>query len=196
MSTRYDPAFATMVADFTHLGATNKVLGEAFDVHPDTISAWRKRYSEFDEAVRRARFIADNDAARGWYSRAVGMVIEVDRAFKVKDADGNERVEVVTMRTEIPPDVAAAKSWLAMRRPDEFSEKALENTAAEDVLAAMAAILDRVNNTSRGLPADDGSTNPPLIERCAGSASRPGVTIDATPARPAGPPAHGDIART
>jgi hypothetical protein len=117
-SPEYRPEYARLAFHFYSLGATDSKLADAFSVSAATISNWRGRYPEFDDACRKGKDAFDNQVERGLYQRAVGYWYDKEVPIKV---DGE--IHYVNVLVHIPPDVKACIFWLTNRRPEEWSDK-------------------------------------------------------------------------
>lgn len=145
-NSKYKPEYCQIAQDFASAGATNKMLAAAIGVHEDTIINWKKAHPEFADALMKAKVSADLEVERSLYRMAVGYSYEVQEAKTVRDPDGNERLEAVTLRKFVPPKTAAATFWLRNRQPELWREK------QEIEFSPLADVLDSIVNTSRGLP--------------------------------------------
>ena len=114
------------------LGATDAKLADFFDVTEQTINNWKIEFPEFFESLKKGKVIADATIAEGLYNRAKGAVINVQQAIKLKDSQFNsegrkiseeERIEVVDLIQEVPPDTAAGLFWLKNRNPEMWRDK-------------------------------------------------------------------------
>ena len=114
------------------LGATDAKLADFFDIAESTLYEWKLEYPEFSEALKKGKVIADATIAEGLYNRAKGAVINVQQAIKLKDSQFNsegrkiseeERIEVVDLIQEVPPDTAAGIFWLKNRNPEMWRDK-------------------------------------------------------------------------
>lgn len=101
------------------LGATDKDLATLFDVSVRTINQWKKEHPSFKNAMNRGKIVADANVADSLYNRAVGVSVELQKAFV--DKYGVEHK--ITVKEEIPGDVNAQRFWLNNRRPKEWREK-------------------------------------------------------------------------
>ena len=94
------------------------------DISLDTFNSWKAMKSEFKMALLAGRDQADAKVARALFRRAVGWgtLEEEVVSRKLKDPDGNERIEtvVVPKRKKYPPDVAAIALWLRNRHPNKW----------------------------------------------------------------------------
>ena len=128
----YRIEYADQALKLCLLGATDKELAEFFSVSEQTLNKWKKDYPEFLESLKKGKVIADATIAEGLYNRAKGAVINVQQAIKLKDSQFNsegrkiseeERIEVVDLIQEVPPDTAAGIFWLKNRNPEMWRDK-------------------------------------------------------------------------
>jgi hypothetical protein len=89
----YRPEFTEQVTNYCLLGATNEELGRVFGVDDRTINRWLVTKSEFCQAVKDGREVADANVANSLYRKALNG------------------------------DTAAAFIWLKNRRPDLWRDK-------------------------------------------------------------------------
>jgi len=106
------------------LNLSEREMCVPLDIDFETFQWWSRTKPEFARALRGGRQEADGLVARALFRRAVGWgtLEEEVVSRKVKDKDGNERVETVTVpkRKKYPPDVAAIGMWLRNRHPDKW----------------------------------------------------------------------------
>ena len=114
------------------LGATDAKLADFFDVDESTINNWKIDFPEFFESIKKGKLRADAEIAEGLYNRAKGAVINTQQAIKLKESQFNhegkkiseeERVEVVDLIQEVPPDTAAGIFWLKNRNPEMWRDR-------------------------------------------------------------------------
>jgi hypothetical protein len=119
------------------LGATDAHLADFFHVDVDTINEWKAAHEAFALAIKKGKYFADATIAQSMYNRAKGMSITKEAAIKltekspVLDADGKptrgmkqtERIEIVSLVEELPPDTTAGTFWLKNRQPKEWRDK-------------------------------------------------------------------------
>jgi hypothetical protein len=93
-----------------------------FNVRDTTIREWIDRYSEFADAIKKGREIADANVAKAPYRRAIGWTQPaVKIATKIETLPNGTVVKaehIVPYVEHFPPDTAAAFIWLKNRRPD------------------------------------------------------------------------------
>ena len=120
---KYREEFAGQATKFCKLGATDAELAEFFEVEVSTIDNWKKQYPEFLGALKAGKAIADIEVAEKLHSRATGYSWVEEQAIKVKTGRYEEKVEVVEVRREVPPDTTACIFWLKNRRRQHWRGK-------------------------------------------------------------------------
>lgn len=126
----FRPEYAEQAAKLCRLGAIDLDLADFFDVSEVTINAWKKAHPEFLKSLKDAKAEADRSVAESLLDRAQGASFTVQKEVKLKKEwweNGKkfveERVEVVDLQMEVPPDTTACIFWLKNRRPDLWRDK-------------------------------------------------------------------------
>lgn len=128
------------------LGSTDAQLGDFFNVCEDTINEWKNVYPEFSVSIKEGKVIADANIAEGLYNRANGMTIIKQAAIKlttkepVLDASGEptrimkqtERIEIVDLSEQVPPETTAGIIWLKNRNPQNWKDKQIIEASGKD----------------------------------------------------------------
>ncbi len=129
---KYQEDFVVQAEKLGRLGALDTDLADFFNVHIDTIYAWKKEKPEFSEALKRGKAVADSEVAEKLIERAKGQVVYREEAIKVKKVEYDEKgkkcfeeetVEVVSLKQEMPADTTAIIFFLKNRRPDLWRDK-------------------------------------------------------------------------
>lgn len=133
---KYDPAYCDQVEKLCKLGATDEEIADFFAVHVDTIYEWKSVHSEFSEAVKRGKILADAEVAHSFHKRATGY--KYDEVTYEKIGAGEDLVEVgedgmesvkqdlykkKVVTKEVPPDAGAGLNWLKNRQKDKWRDK-------------------------------------------------------------------------
>lgn len=113
--TEYHPEFCDIAAETCARGGTIAELADRLGVARWTIYRWMAEHQAFGDAIRIAREIADERVGFSLYERAVGYTYD---AVKILQNAGVPLV--VPYKEHVPPDVGAAKHWLANRQPDKW----------------------------------------------------------------------------
>lgn len=130
--TKYKEEYNEQAYKLCLLGATDAKLADFFDIAESTLYEWKLEYPDFSESLKKGKLRADSEIAEGLYNRAKGASINTQQAIKIKDSQFNsegrkvseeERVEVVGLLQEVPPDTAAAIFWLKNRNPEMWRDK-------------------------------------------------------------------------
>lgn len=119
----YKAEYAEQAIKLCRLGATDKELGDFFDVSEQTINTWKKAHPEFLESIKAGKALADAEVADKLFKRATGYE---HNAVKISSSpDGREHVTEFVER--YPPDTTAMIFWLKNRRPDLWRDR-IDNT--------------------------------------------------------------------
>lgn len=118
--TLYKPEYADQARRLCLLGATNEILGIYFEVATSTVSLWITTHSEFSDAVKRGRIVADTDVAESLYKSAMGLHISTEDKL-VSDGKGGQ--QVITLKKQIDPVVTAQIFWLKNRQPKLWKDR-------------------------------------------------------------------------
>lgn len=109
------------------LGATDKEIGDFFNVTETTINNWKIEFPDFFESIKRGKIEADSIVASKLYHRAIGYehpeIITANFQGQITDIK-----EVVK---HYAPDPTAAIFWLKNRQPDKWRDKQDINLKAE-----------------------------------------------------------------
>jgi len=116
--TKYKVEYNEQVEKLCKLGATDKEIGDFFDVCEATINNWKKVSPEFLESIKRGKLIADMNVADSLYKRATGY--EHDEVHISSYQGEITKTDIVK---HYAPDTAAIMAWLNNRRPDQFRSK-------------------------------------------------------------------------
>jgi hypothetical protein len=118
----YKPEYAEIAAKLCTKGFTDVELAETFGVSVRTIYRW-KEFDDFCQALKVGKEPADNRVERALYERATGYSFIEQQAIKIKIGQYEERVEIVDVERQMPPDTTACIFWLKNRRKEDWREK-------------------------------------------------------------------------
>lgn len=120
----YKPEYAEQAYKLCLLGATDKKLGDFFNVSEQTVNAWKLAHADFLESITRGKEGADAEIAEALFHRAKGYSHAEDDIRTVA-AGGNMGSEIVITPTikHYPPDTQAASLWLRNRQPKLWRDK-------------------------------------------------------------------------
>jgi len=127
----FQPEYVQQARKLAEAGFTDEQMANWFEICVKTFYNWTVAHPEFLQAVKVGKDAPDDRTERSLYHRANGYEwteevpikvkeIEYDAGRKVKET---ERVEVVKVRKQMPPDTAAAIFWLKNRRKEAWRDK-------------------------------------------------------------------------
>lgn len=122
----------TLLEGWARDGLTDQDIAQQCKVSRSTLSEWKRKYIEIDEALKSGKDIADYNVERSLYKKCVGHYAKIEQAFKCKevyyDENGNrcerETIQVAEVDKFIAPDTMAIAIWLNNRRPDKWRRNA------------------------------------------------------------------------
>lgn len=115
---KFKEEFVEQARKLALLGATDREMGDFFDVDERTIHRWKIDHPDFCHALKVGKDAADDRVEQSLYRRALGYTHD---AVKMHVVDG---VVSITPYTEhYPPDTTAAIFWLKNRRKAEWRDK-------------------------------------------------------------------------
>lgn len=116
--TKFNNALNIKVAALYGSGKTDKEVAEAIGVSVRTISYWKACHSDFLQALKEGKDVADEMVVSSLFRRATGYSHPEEKIFLYE----GQVVRAKTMK-HYPPDVTAAIFWLKNRRPDEWRDR-------------------------------------------------------------------------
>lgn len=124
----YKEEYNDQAYNYCLLGATDKQLGKFFGVSETTINNWKIEHAEFLASIRAGKEIADMYVARSLYQNCLGAVVTKQKDVKIKTIDTKtskiiEKVEIVNLQDQLPPDTNAIKFWLSNRQKAIWSNQ-------------------------------------------------------------------------
>ena len=84
-------------------GLSDEQIADKMGIALSTFYDWRKKFSEFSEALKKSKDIADIRVENALYKRALGYTVE---EVRIKEEYGEESERVTTIK-RVPPDVGA-----------------------------------------------------------------------------------------
>ncbi|MEY9375974.1 helix-turn-helix domain-containing protein [Rhizobium leguminosarum] len=127
----FQPEYVDQVERLCRTGAIDTDIAEFFNVAVSTVYEWKIAYPEFSEAIKRGKAKVDREVADKLIDRAMGAKFVVQKEVKLKSVSylngkkdsEEERVEVVDLHMEAPPDTQALIFFLKNRRPDLYRDR-------------------------------------------------------------------------
>lgn len=138
-NTKYKKEFDELAYKFCLLGATDKRLGEFFNVTEQTINNWKRDHKTFFESLKKGKMIADSEVAEALFNRAKGYS---HPEVKIATSEG-QITDYKEFTKHYAPDPTAAIFWLKNRQPSEWRDKSeTKVTLSDDFDSLMGDSLD------------------------------------------------------
>lgn len=100
-------------------GLTDEQIAHNIGIHVSTLYEWKKKYEEFDEALKRGKEVVDREVENALLKRALGY--SYDEITEIREEGVLIQKKVV--KKHIVPDTTAQIFWLKNRRPDIWRDK-------------------------------------------------------------------------
>lgn len=145
------------VKEWTENGATLEEVAANLHIVPSTLYLYLKkaedgdeRYSEFSEALTRARKVVDDKVEAAAFKLATGYTVKVKKTFKVKRVEFDKKTgkkikeyeELVEGEDEVhvAANAQAQVFWLTNRRPERWKHKPEPTDGADDAVGGTVEI--------------------------------------------------------
>src|ERR1700722_1599584 len=112
---KFNYHFCEQAKDLYTTGYTDADVARHFSINRATLYKWRKRYPEFDEAVRYGKYGADAEVVNSLFKLATGFSQMEEKLVMVH---GEPKIEL--LRVYYPPNKEAIRLWLQMRLPEKW----------------------------------------------------------------------------
>lgn len=104
-------------------GLTKEQIAHNMGISKSTLYQWQNDYSEFSEALKKGREVADILVENALFKRAIGYDYEETVTEVTELPDGEKRKHVKKTMKMVVPDVTAQIFWLKNRKPDIWRDR-------------------------------------------------------------------------
>ena len=125
-------------------GLTDEQLAKKMGISPSTLYAWKDKYSEILEALKKGKEIVDIEVENALLKRALGYEYMEESVEVVTNGKRTER-RVKQITKVVPPDVTAQIYWLKNRNPDKWRDKP-ELPEDPDTLKKVKDLLEGIDS--------------------------------------------------
>lgn len=105
-------------------GLTDEQLAEKMGVNRATLYAWKSKYPDISDALKRGKEVVDIEVENALLKRAKGYEY-LEEKVEIEELPGGviKSRKVVQTIKQVAPDVGAAAFWLKNRRPDVWRDR-------------------------------------------------------------------------
>lgn len=108
----------TILRGWARNGLTNEEIAKNMGIHVGTLYAWKKKYPEINDALKKGKEIIDNEVEEALIKAALGYTYEETEEFT--DKEGCKHTKTFTRYAK--PDTTALIFWLKNRRPGQWRD--------------------------------------------------------------------------
>lgn len=114
-----------LVENWARDGLTDKQIAYNLGISEDTFYEYKKKHSEFSEALKKGKEVVDYEVENALLKRALGYEYEEKTYETSYDERTGKSIERLTKRTtkQVAPDTTAQIFWLKNRKPREWRDK-------------------------------------------------------------------------
>lgn len=103
-------------------GLTDEQIFKNLGISRDTFYKYKEKYSDFSEAIKKGKEVADIEVENALFKRAIGYKYK-EIIKEVKEVDGKKSTYVKEVIKEMPGDVVAQIFWLKNRKSNKWKDK-------------------------------------------------------------------------
>lgn len=120
-STRYAGVVDdTRAYELALLGYIDAEIAAELGISTSTLYNWKRKYPQFAAAIASGGKTVNIRVVNALLSRAEGGYVTETKALKLRDENGNERIEIVEVQRYIPADTQAIIFWLTNREREHW----------------------------------------------------------------------------
>lgn len=123
------PDGRTLLEAWARDGLTDEQIAHNMRITTSTLYAWKAKYSEISEALKKGKEIVDIEVENALLKRAKGFAYLEQKT----EVDQMGRKTVTKTVKQVAPDVGAAVFWLKNRKPEQWREKQPENGSVSEI---------------------------------------------------------------
>ena len=129
-------------------GLTDEQIAKNIGISTGTLYEWKKKYSEFSEALKRGKEVVDREVENALLKRALGYEYEEVKQIIEKDAKGRDRKRIEKTIKHVVPDTTAQIFWLKNRKPHEWRDRR-EIETNEEELSKLDKLIEAIDNAAK-----------------------------------------------
>lgn len=106
----------TLLEGWARDGLTDEELAGRMKISLSTFYAWKEKYSDISEAIKKGKEVIDFEVEQALLKRAMGYTYTETR----KEIDANGKKKVIVTEKHVEPDTVAQIFWLRNRKPNKW----------------------------------------------------------------------------
>ena len=122
----------TLLEGWARDGLTDEELAGRMKISLSTFYAWKEKYSDISEAIKKGKEVIDFEVEQALLKRAMGYSYTETR----KEVDANGRKKVIVTEKHVEPDTVPQIFWLRNRKPDKWRNNPEAPEGEDDKLNA------------------------------------------------------------
>lgn len=139
-------------------GLTDEQIFHNLDISKDTFYQYKKKYTDFSDALKRGKEVVDYEVENALLKRAMGYeYVETTRETKWNPSTEQfELVESKKVTKHVIPDTTAQIYWLKNRKPKQWRDKVdVDNTDVDNINNGIINIANLINNPHKARSESD-----------------------------------------
>lgn len=104
-------------------GLRDEDIANKMGIARSTLYEWKKKHKDISDALKRGKEVVDIEVENILLKKALGYEYKEKMAFKKKNADGSESIEVREVTKYAHPDTTSIIFWLKNRKPAEWRDR-------------------------------------------------------------------------
>lgn len=121
-----EPEGLTLLEGWARDGLTDEQIADNMGISRSTLSAWKIKYSDISDALKKGKEIVDYQVENALLKRALGYDYQETRVEK-----SDKETKVIQTLKHVPADTAAQIFWLKNRRPNKWRDKPHEEPGVD-----------------------------------------------------------------
>lgn len=114
-----------------------------------TLNAWKQRFPEILEALKKGKEDIDNEVENALLNRARGFEYKETISEIFEMPDGTKRKHIKEIKKYALPDTTAQIFWLKNRRPDKWRDKQERIITSVEDLTPLAEMINATDEDDR-----------------------------------------------
>ena len=125
-------------------GLTQQQIANNLGISIDTLIENKKKYSEFNNALKKGKEVIDFEVENALLKRALGYTITI----KEEKLDRDGCVHTLEKDVHIPPDTTAQIFWLKNRKPNNWKDK-IETDEDKEAVANASQVIAKIRKVAQ-----------------------------------------------